>query len=166
MKLQFNTSVGTIYKKLDFGFCTAEIPKNWQARYNNVDGIDQQNIIFIFNPDESNGTDLPTNTFTIQYSDLNSDEKITPDLCIEIEEQVNPGGQKQVQQTELNELPVVTIITKNFEIQQKQCIVITNYLAKPGTQTMYRIGYWYDVQKEKQYAPLFQYILKSIKLKN
>lgn len=167
MDVNFNLKIGTLYKRIDYGFCTMDVPNEWNGRYFvDNDGNEQQNLIFIFNSKETTGDTIPLNSFTIQYSDLAPSEEMTPQLCLEIEEGVNPGGQKQqIPCDNLNDIPAIAIQTKNYVANQTNCNILCTYVKNSNSPRMYRFCYSCEIDKEKNYKSTFEHMLKSIKIK-
>ncbi|MFH1520388.1 MAG: hypothetical protein ABID61_01965 [Candidatus Micrarchaeota archaeon] len=169
VKSKSELPIETTYKKMSDKLFSIEAPMEWEARYLDVGGVSQHNMITFRSPKDVQKNSTSPNSLSVQYFDRDGPIELDAQTYANNEASINPGGKTQAKKSDFNGLPGVLAITQDlpFNLNEGQvlCTVQSRYLQNPKNLKLFRISFWYDKTKEKEFDPLFDHMLKSFQFK-
>ncbi|VVC03300.1 Uncharacterised protein [Candidatus Bilamarchaeum dharawalense] len=168
-KPKTDSKVEITYQRVGDQFFSMEMPSNWEARYLQVKGVDQHNMITFRSPKDVGKTSTSPNAASIQYFDRDELLKFEPQEYANTEAAINPGGKTKAKFSVFNALHGITAITEDlpFKLDKGKvlCDVWTFYIQNPKNLKLFRVSYWCEKKKVDKLQPIFDHMLKSFQLK-
>lgn len=169
VKSEVSVNVGTTYQRMADEFFSIEIPIGWEARYMTMNGVDQHNMITFRSPEDVQQNSTSPNSLSIQRLDRDGPVKFDVQEYANREASANPGGNTKARKSNFNGMDGVLAVTTDlpFKIDQGQilCNVWTRYVQNPKNMKLFRVSFWYDKTKEKEFNITFDHMLKSFRFK-